>query len=125
MPKMQVTEAEAELVKRERHRLSLESKNWNDEPHVDDKDLMIMSPGFVLQRFLSNPNMWIYSLCEQRFINITHPGNMNWYMEYLMSLCLAGEIAPEAMHERLTMSKVYTQTGGTHDQLREYQTKFP
>ena len=124
MARMQVTEAEAELIKQERHRLALESRDWNNEPHVDDKDLKIMSAGFVLTHFLTQPNVWIYSLCEQRYINVTHPGNATWYMEYLMAKCLAGEMRYDEMPERLRMSKVYHRLEGTDDkQLREYQTK--
>lgn len=124
MPKMQVTDAEAKLIKQERHRLALENRKWQDEPHVDDQDLMIMSRGFVIATFLSRPNEWIYSYCEHRYINVTHPGNMTWYMEYLMAKSLAGELPYDEIPERLRMSKVYHRLEGTdYEQLREYQTK--
>lgn len=74
---LKLTEAEKELVLRERERLALESRNWPDEPYVTDLQLHKMSAHFR-EVFLRLPLLWRRDDYVMIYRNASHPDNESW-----------------------------------------------
>lgn len=110
MPKVQLTKAEAELVRQNRKRLQLDNHDWSSEPFIGDRDLFEMSPHVAGLFRLSNT--WVRDEKTLGCRNIAHPDNTSWYMEYLMGQMSLGLLAPEDVHEKLTNLPAYTKSGG-------------
>lgn len=72
---MKLTKAEKEFVLRERRRIELDSRDWNSEPFVTDKQLAEMS---AWRRNMFSENIWRrdHPACVLR--NTTHPDNKDW-----------------------------------------------
>lgn len=74
---MKLTDAEKELVLRERERLELESRNWTSEPFVTDLQLAKMSP-FFRDGFFRLPLIWRRDDYAMIYRNATHLDNELW-----------------------------------------------
>lgn len=106
MPKMQVTEAEAALVVQNRKRLKFDNTDWSKEQYLNDRDIIEMS-FYVVERLLTS-SVWIRSDCMSCYVNIAHPDNKDWYLEYLQGLVSTGVIKVEEVPGALRKLPVYS-----------------
>ena len=77
MPKLALTEAEVELVLRERERLELESRDWSKEHFISDVHLFKVSD-WLIRAVIGCPLIWRRDEYAMIYRNATHPDNEAW-----------------------------------------------
>lgn len=99
---MDLTEAEAELVRTKRLQRELEARDWNKEAVLLDRDICIMSGEFVQRVFSVTSASWTRDEQALCYRNVRHPANAKWFAEHWRGQLAAGAITPEECEAKIS-----------------------